>query len=189
LEIRVLQQSGKLVAPTVLFVFLIFSPRVDASLPIHRAGADKKSNYITSGVFVGGRDQGKASMVALRHGISSELGIERLVIDTAALEKTGSARPLNVPGRPGFFHVSVQENPRRLLIELEGVVKTQVSPRKLLTETKKSEFLGAPVLFVDSINQSTTIEIPMTKKAQVEVFELANPEKPGRIVIDIKSAS
>lgn len=151
-----------------------------AAIPVHQASGQKQNQYIDSGVFVGGHDHGPLTLLNVRHSLKGK--IERLVFDLGQ-------QPSNMDGveRPGFFHISIQTKPQRIVIDLENVTNSKVTAQQISRLFSKSPYLSKVSLFEDSFHQNMTLELPLKIAAQMEAFELVTAGKPGRIVVDITS--
>src|ERR1700691_5968970 len=102
-----------------LILFLVFSTQVQGAIPVRQAGSEKQNHYIESGVFVGGHDHGFLSLLDVRHNLKNDL--ERLVFDV------GQKASSDAMERPGFFHIALQRQPTRIVIDLENVIYAKVS--------------------------------------------------------------
>ena len=158
---------------------ILFSISAWAAIPVHQANGEKQNQYIDNGVFVGGRDHGPLTLLNVRHSLKGK--IERLVFDLGQKGVVGGVE------RPGFFHISIQTKPQRIVIDLENVTNTKVTAQQISHLFSKSPYLSKISLFEDSFHQNMTIELPLKSPAQMEVFELVTAGKPGRIVLDITS--
>jgi hypothetical protein len=160
-----------------LFLFAI-STALLAAVPVHQAGTEKQDKYVSDGVLVGGRDHGLLTLFNVRHSITPKF--ERLVFDLGDRTKDGGVE------RPGFFHVSIQYALKRIIIDLENVSESAVTSEQIATLFKKSNTFSKVSMVSDSLHKNLTIELPLKKKSEVEVFELVTPGKPGRIVMDTR---
>ncbi|MDZ4678004.1 MAG: hypothetical protein SGI74_10925 [Oligoflexia bacterium] len=164
----------------IFFIFVCFLSNADAAIPVQQVTAEKREKYMDNGVFVGGHDQGDVALLNIRQSFDKVTGLERLVLDIA--HKDGGKLAL----RPGFFHVAVQGNQRRVVIDLENVIPSKINNPILKQLLSKSKFFSTGTMYYDESNKNLTIEMLLKSKAQVEVFELVSTDKPGRIVVDVK---
>ena len=150
-----------------------------AAIPVQHATTEKKNRYMELGVFVGGHSQPKLILLNVRHSLTGN-GQERIVLDMGeGLEE----RPVD---RPGFFHISIQKNPRRVVIDLENTEKAKVTAQQVTRLLKKSPYFSKADFYSDHRSKNLTIELSLKNRAQIEVFELVSIGKSGRIVIDAK---
>jgi hypothetical protein len=168
----------KLSSLIVLVTLLTLSTITNGAIPVRQAGSEKQNHYIESGVFVGGHDHGFLSLLNVRHNLKNEM--ERLVFDVGQKTTTDAME------RPGFFHIALQKQPNRIVLDLENVIYSKVTAEQILGLLKKSPYVTHVNLYQDSIHKNLTLEILLKKAVQMEVFELVTPGKPGRIVMDIK---
>jgi len=171
---------------------------VHAAIPVQQAATEKKNRYVESGVFVGGFEHGPQVLLSMRRSYDKDTKIERIVLDLGPEQGSPTQNPGEKSegfkaGRPGFFHVSYQKNPRRVLVDLHNVTTTKVDESKAKQILGKSHFFRLPRIIADSYTNDLTIELPLreeiksrSKLPKVEVFELSSVGQPGRIVIDTK---
>jgi hypothetical protein len=158
---------------------LISGAMAIAAIPVQHATTEKKNRYMELGVFVGGHSQQRLTLLNFRHSLS-EGSQERLVLD---MGDGAEGRPVD---RAGFFHVSIQKSPRRVVIDLENTEKSNVTAQQVTRALRKSPYFAKAEFFFDHRSKNLTIELPLKSRAQIEVFELVSIGKPGRIVIDAK---
>src|SRR5580698_8509539 len=105
-----------------LFLMLLPSAKARAAIPVRQAGPEKRDRYLDSGVFVGGHDQGPMNLLNIRHSLQSVQKMERLVFDVGGDggQAHRSDEGAMSTGRPGFFHISIQKAPRRIVVDLEN---------------------------------------------------------------------
>jgi hypothetical protein len=159
-------------------VLALFSMECLSAVPVNQAGTEKQNKYISDGVFVGGRDHGLLTLFNVRHSLTPKF--ERLVFDLGDKGKTDGVE------RPGFFHISVQYSLKRIVIDLENVAESEVNSEQVAKLFKNSTTFSKVSMVSDSLHKNLTIELPLKKKSEVEVFELVTPGKPGRIVMDTR---
>ena len=160
-------------------ITVFFSIAAIAAVPVRQAAGEKKNVYLESGVFVGGRDRGPLTLENVRHSVQTSTGLERVVFDVA------SAASDSV-GRPGFFHIAIQKKPRRVVIDLQDVNGAKLNAPQVTRVLQSSPYFSKAVYYFDRAHQALTIELPLKTDAEIEVFELASSDKPGRIVMDIR---
>ncbi len=166
---------------SLLAVGVFVTISVLAEVPVQQVGSDKKSRFLETGVFVGGYSQSELALLDIRHSMSKPAKIERIVLDIGDI-KTG--KPVD---RPGFFHVAIQKNPKRIVVDLENVEEAKITSQAFTQLLKKSPYFSKVNYFFDTRSKNLTIEISVKAPVEVEVFELVNEKMPGRIVVDAKS--
>lgn len=160
-----------------LILSILFSFSAGAAIPVHQASGQKQNQYIDSGVFVGGHDHGPLTLLNVRHSLKGK--IERLVFDLGGQTADDGVE------RPGFFHITIQSKPQRIVVDLENVTNSKVTAQQISRLFSKSPYLSKISIFEDPFHQDMTIELPLKVAAQMEAFELVTAGKPGRIVVDI----
>lgn len=151
------------------------------AIPVQQASSEKKNIYLENGVFIGGFDQGTLSLLNVRHSFQKQSKLERIVFDLAK----DDGKPAE---RPGFFHVSVQRNLNRVVIDLENIGRTKVTAAQVTRLFQKAHYFSAARFYYDSRTRNLTVEMSTKNKPKVEVFELVTSGKPGRIVLDAKGS-
>jgi hypothetical protein len=119
-------------------------------------------------------------LLNIRHNIQSS-GLERFVFDV------GSDKPENSAGRPGFFHITIQKSPRRVVVDLEDIDQTKFGAEQFSHLIEKSPHFSKVSFYYDAKFKNLTIEMPLKEPAKIEVFELVTVGKPGRIVLDAQA--
>ncbi len=149
-----------------------------AAIPVHQAGSEKKDQYLDLGVFVGGRAHGPLALLNFRHSLTPRF--ERLVFDLGLTNTPAGVE------RPGFFHIAIQDKPKRIVVDLEDVTESKINPSQMAKLFVKSPFFNRVNFVSDPVHKNFTLEFPLKASAQIEVFELVTPGKPGRIVMDVR---
>lgn len=160
-------------------IISLFAAQTFAAIPIQQSAFEKKNKYTERGVFIGGYDRGLQFLLGMRKNFDKESKVERVVLEMAPQGRLKTERP-------GFFHISVQKNPQRIIVDLQNVSSSKVDEDKLKKLFKTSEYLGELKIYDDHFTKNLTLEIPLKSQAKVEVFELAGVGQPGRLVIDVK---
>ncbi len=94
-------------------------------------------------------------------------------------------RPL-VAG-PGFFHVSIDRNSRRIVIDLAQVHRTAVEPRQLEQLAKASKLVASSDMIMDPQDHSTNITLTM--KTAVSVRVASESTGGGKLVLLVAPAN
>jgi hypothetical protein len=168
----------RLCSLTLMTLVLLVGAHSSGAIPVRQAANEKQERYVPLGVFVGGQDHGPLVLFNVRHSLTSKF--ERLVFDVGQKKSSGIERP-------GFFHISIQESPKRVVVDLENVTQTNVDARQIAKLFSKSPFFSKVSIYEDGTHKNLTLELPLKVKAQMEVFELVTPGKPGRIVMDVRN--
>lgn len=146
-----------------------------------KQAVDKKLNqYMSNGVVFGGESGAAFSLLNIRRDFSVGLQTERLIFDFG--DKDG--KPLM--GRVGFFHVAIDAQKKRIIIDLDQVQKSKLDQQKLLEIIKKSPFIKSAHMTFDPQDLSTNLTLNMKGPIEVEVFEMPSQKQASRLVLDLK---
>ncbi len=156
---------------------------VDASIPPKRALDHKKNMYIQEGVLVGGRTGDGFSLVDIRRLSSKKdkAGLERLVI------QLGDRKGNPLKGPMGYYHVAVEKDPHRIVIDLTQVGVSRLTEAQILARLRELKSFKDAFVVQDSEAGSLKIVLSLKRPVAIEVFEPKSKEKPPRLVIDLYS--
>lgn len=154
---------------------------ITSSAAINRKAAltEKKNNYLTNGVFIGGEGGQGFSLVDVRRHYSVKDQIERVVLEL------GDERGMPTP-KIGYFQVSVHKELKRVDIDLSQMRGAKVDQKKLQSLFEKSPLVKSAKINYDPEDQGVIIQLQLATIANVEVFRVPAKDKSGRIVVDIK---
>ena len=115
-----------------------------AAIPKLMVKPYKKNLFIKQGIFRGGRStRQKLSVLDIRRTFSKKQLVERIAIDIGT--EKGKAKLPHL----GYFHVSIEKNPRRIVIDLEKTVKTAIDEKLISEIFKKSYFVQSAQITMD----------------------------------------
>lgn len=169
---------------SILFGFnlLIASPWAKA-LP-HRKALDHKSNqYLSRGVFIGGRSGRGFSLLDLRRNYDKAAQAERVVFDW------GDVNGAPLMGSIGFFHVGIDDKNQRVVVELSQVVRAGINEAEIQKRFKASPVVKKAQLIFDPVGSATQLILDFKKKVAVESFYLTDDKLVSRLVLDIRPVS
>ncbi len=165
-----------------VFLFFLAVPvgEVQAA-SVYKKSLDKKIGaYLQDGVIVGGRVGKGYTLLSLRRSFTKQTETERVVLDIGDI----NGKP--ILGEVGYYHVSIERSPARVVIDLAQVSRSGVDQDKLLKIFKSSPLVKSAEITYDPEDSATNLVLNFKYKTQVEVFEINSPNAPGRIVIDMK---
>jgi hypothetical protein len=165
-----------------LMALLLAEPAFSASL-YKRALDTKKDQYLTSGVVIGGQAGAGFTLLNVRREHSNKLAMERIIFDLGNRE----GQPLLK--RLGYFHVSVEKRPSRIVVDLSQVSRSRVSELELARLFAKSPFVAKVEMSMEPEDSSAKIVLNTKGPIAAEVFEMPSDKKASRIVIDLKKAT
>ena len=165
---------------SLTFALLAISSFKAEAVP-HRKSLDHKSDqYLSEGVFVGGRSGMGGTLLDLRRSFDKGAQAERIVLDWG--DEKG--RPLL--GKIGFFHVGLDKKNRRAVIDLTQVSQSGLTEEAVVKRLKASPVIKRSQLIFDPFNVSTQLILDFKSDVAVEAFYLLDPKKPARLVLDLR---
>jgi hypothetical protein len=153
---------------------------VGAAIPYKQAGPNKKNVYIDHGVFTGGALKETASFLGIRRFLAKETGIDRWILDLGDIH----GEPLK--DRPAYFHIAVDRDQKRIVIDLQNVARSKLDREQLASIMARSPYVRDVQLRVDGAKRVTHLTINMKQAVEVEAFELPVRERGGRIALDVR---
>lgn len=166
----------------VLIVSLLMAPSAFSASLYKKALTTKTNQYMTSGVVIGGQAGPGFTLLNVRHESSNKLAMERIIFDLGDRE----GRPLL--NQLGYFHVSVEKNPSRLIIDLSQVARSRVSEINLARVFAKSPLVAKVQMSMEPEDNQARIVLNTKVPVAAEVFEMPSDKKASRLVIDLKKA-
>ncbi len=138
---------------------------------------NKLNAFYDSGVFIGG-ESGKAFSILNVERKNEKTG-ERIVINY------GDEGGRKLMGKTGFFHVSLEQNPPRLVVDLSQVQRTGVDEKKLAAIFRNSANVKSTEMTMDPEDFSTNLTLYLKQPVRARVNTFKDPKQQGRIVIDV----
>ncbi len=152
---------------------------VFAATPYKRTLSVKSNTYMKDGVFIGGKAGEGSSLLGVRRAYSDKAKIERVIVDLGDHQ----ARPA---GRsPGYFQVSMDSVNNRVVVDLAQLRLSKVSEAQLQNIFRKSPYISSASLTLDPEDKAGTMVFKLKRPMRLEVFQLLDKRKPGRVVIDL----
>ncbi len=141
----------------------------------------KVSVAIHQGTVVGGKARDEFSLIAVRLEPAGQAGGERVSL----MYGDRFGKPLN--GEPGFFHVTVDRNSRRVVIDLAQMQMTAVGPERLAKTLATSKLVASSEMTMDPIDGSTNITLQTKVPVTVKVGSIEGDS--SRVYIEMMPAS
>ena len=88
----------------------------------------------------------------------------------------------------GYFHVSIEKEPMRVVIDLSQVLRSRVTEIELGRLFLKSPFVRKVEMSMEAGDNTAKIVLATKVPVVAEVFKMPSKDKASRIVIDIKKA-
>ena len=151
-----------------------------AATPYKRTLNVKKNAYLQDGVFVGGKAGAGATLLGVRRMFSPKAKIERVIMDLGNKEAKSSK------GAPGYFQVAMDKSNQRIVVDLAQLRYAKVNEQQVRALFRQSPFVKNVSLTFDPEDKTGTMVLELKRPARLEVFELTDPKKTGRVVMDLK---
>ncbi len=165
----------------VLLILSLFIAQRSFAASVYKQALDKKlDSYIQNGVVLGGQSGLAFSLLNVRRSNSKAIDTERIVLDMGDHE----LKPLI--NRLSFFHVSIQQKPTRVVVDLAQVQKSKISAEKLQQIFARSPIVKKTSLSFDPVDFSASLSLDLAVPSEIEVFQMPSTDRPSRIVIDIR---
>ncbi len=161
--------------------FLVAHPSFALPAPL-RVRPGKVSQPIQSGVLVGGQSGAEFSLLGIQTESLKGSG-ERLVL------LYGDRYGNSLKNEPGFYHVSLDRNARRLVIDLAQVSRTAVDPMKLSRILAASQLVSSSEMTMDPSDGSTNITLVLKEPARLKVTtadDSQSANQGAKVLIDLE---
>lgn len=139
----------------------------------------KLSPPIRAGAIAGGEASDEFSILGVK-SIAAGPRKERFVISYG--DRNG--KPLKK--EPGFFHVALDRNSKRVSIDLAQVSRTAIEPKDLSKILASSKLIADSDMTMDPQDGSTNITLNL--RTPVAISVLAESEDAGKIVIELQES-
>lgn len=168
----------KLALALSAFTILFSYPSIAAisSADIVAAGKAKKNLYFSNATLWGGDSLANPVVLANLRWAPNQ-GFERIVVDLAGEGPGWEAKT------PPYFQVGVDGKENKILINIRGVSKRQVSTEKISRSISRSSLIKSGYLAPGLEGDLASIELQSAKAVEVESFYLVSPP---RIILDVK---
>lgn len=88
-------------------------------------------------------------------------------------------------GRPGYYHVELNSELKKLSVDLSQLQLSKVTEAQLRKVISSSKFIAEPKLKSDPMDQTLNMEFELKKNPRVKVYQVAGVKGTSRIVIDL----
>lgn len=147
--------------------------------PYKRTLSVKSNTYMKDGVFIGGKANEGTSLLGVRRAYSAKAKLERVIVDLGDHE----AKPAGK--NPGYFQVSMDSVNNRVVMDLAQLRFSKVTETQLQNIFRKSPNVSEASLTLDPEDKAATMVLKLKRPMRLEVFQLLDRKKPGRVVIDL----
>ena len=165
---------------TFLLASLVVVPAFALPRPL-QIKPGMSSPEISGGALAGGRAGTEFSLLTVRSELTASG--ERLTL------AYGDSRGLPLLAEPGFFHIVLDRDSKRVVVDLAQVTRTAVDPAKLSRILSASKYVAHSEMVMDPHDGSTNITLTTRMPVQIKVTpQTGEGREPGRLYIDIKPA-
>lgn len=164
---------------TAVVALLVGAPMASGLVAPLRVKPGQVSPAIGAGAIAGGRAADEFSLLSV---VRTPLkgGGEKLVITYG--DRFGKP----VKGEPGFFHVALDRDSRRVVIDLAQVSRTAVDPVDLGKILSSSKFVSGSDMTMDPHDGSTNITLSLKSPVTIKVAAMAG--ETGRLAIEMRES-
>ncbi len=168
----------KLTSFLFVSVFLL-AGMAQAAVPRISSTFKKQGQYLTEGVFTGGKAGKGFSILDIRRKLSKKTKRDRWVVEIGDVYLKPMTR--DVP----YFHVAVSEDPARITIDLYQVHRSKLNENAIREILTKSPYVRDVSMIYNSVEGGMNFVVSLVRPANVEVFKMPANTKSSRLVIDI----
>jgi hypothetical protein len=182
------------IASLLILVFHLSAWALPTPAPV-QVKPGRIASPMSGGVVIGGQSRDEFSLIGARsenfevvsndrtsnvragsHGIKREG--ERLILLYG--DRFGSP----MKGDPGFFHVALDRDSRRVVIDLAQIRKTAVEPAKLARLLSASKIVASSDMTMDPYDGSTNITLNLKVPARLRAASIGGDQ--SRVVIELQ---
>lgn len=157
-------------------VLVIFPLENQAALHPVQVVPGKVSAPMRTGATIGGRASDEFSLLAVRRE-SLDSGGERVIV----LFGDRHGKPLK--GEPGYFHVSLEKDARRIVLDFAQMQRTAVDPTRLAKILSPSRLIHGTDMTMDPVDGSTNIILRTREPVEIKIG--AAEGEPSRMFVDL----
>jgi hypothetical protein len=169
----------KLAVIVAVLLGIVSAEPARASVAPLQVKPGRMTSPLLGGALFGGQAGEEFSIIAINENKIRD-GVERVIISYG----DRSGRPLR--GTPGYFHVAVDRDGKRLAIDLAQVSRTAIDQKDLAKILSKSQLISSSDMTMDPQDGSTNITLNLRQSAQVSMT--AEADGQGRIVLELRTA-
>jgi len=164
---------------TILMVAGFLGFQAFAASPYKQSLTTKSNSYVKDGVFTGGKAGQGSSLLGVRRTFSDKARVERVIVDLGDHEAKPAGR------NPGYFQVAMDSKNNRVVMDLSQLRFSKVTEQQLKSIFAKSPYVSSVSLTLDPEDRAATMVLKLKRPMRLEVFQLLDNKKPGRVVMDL----
>lgn len=163
---------------TLLVIMTAFAVSSRAALPAKPAAVKPARILDGSGAATGGLAGTGFSLTNVT--LAKVSGKERVVLDL------GDMNGAPMKGLPGYYHVELQDNPRRVIIDLAQTPNVFIDEKSIKARLKDSKLISSASVLIDPADQTLSLILDLRHKAKAQVYQVPGKKGPGRVVVDLQ---
>jgi len=169
---------GSVIGLVLVSVLGLFAVGASFAVPAPLQVRPGKTSWpMQTGVVVGGQSGAEFSLLGVQTESLNQAG-ERIALSYG--DRYGNS----LKNEPGFYHVSLDRNARRLVIDLAQVSKTTVDPMKLARIMAASQFVSSSEMTMDPSDGSTNITLVLKEPVRFKIT--VESSGSARVLIDLE---
>lgn len=134
---------------------------------------------IGEGTIIGGQAGGIFSIRNFELMNVAELKAERLVVEL------GNAKGLPVKGMPTYYHVDLEKNPQRIIIDFSQTASTSISEEQIRKALAKSQFIKSAELTHDPSDNSMDLILYPKQNVKLRVMQVIGEKTSAKVVMEM----
>ncbi len=142
---------------------------------------NKLDAFAGTGIFQGGESGRAYSLLDIKRVPPKNKGSNHERLSILYGDEVGR----RILGKTGYFHIILEKNPDRLVIDLSQVQKTAVDDKQLASIFRNSELVSKTEMTMDPEDLSTNITLYLKQPVKARVKSNTDSKKPGQVMIDI----
>jgi hypothetical protein len=121
-------------------------------------------------------------LLGIRRAFSAKAALERVIVDIGDGEGKPAGKSI------GYFQASVDARQNRVVLDLAQLKIAKISEQQIKNLFKDSTYVSSVEFSLDPEDKAGTMVLNLKRPMQLEVFELLDSRKPGRVVLDLTPA-
>lgn len=127
----------------------------------------RTKDYLTEGAFIGGESGKGFTLLNVKRQATRSGKLERIIFEIGDHE----GRELSGKEPPGFFHVQIQKNPARVIVDFSQMQKSSVDNLRLQEIFRQSNLIKDSTIVMDPTDGSTNISFALNQPVKVLTFQ------------------
>ena len=158
-----------------------FALQVTAAIKPISIEPNKIIKYYKKGVFVGGVSGTGYTLYNVKRKAKKKKNRRYERISLVYADKAGE----RIHEKVGYFHMSLEQKPARLVIDLSQVGSTKINEKQVAQIFKKSKLVKRTVMTIDPEDNSTNLTLYFKRHVKARVSTLVKGKSGGKVFIDL----